>query len=74
MRALEAGESYAQVGRRLQLSPKLLERWRAEWRAKGETALPGSGRGRPQALASDQQARAELGRKVGQLSSYMQND
>jgi transposase-like protein len=72
IRALDAGETHAQVARRLQLSPKLLERWRSEWRAKGEAAFPGCGRRRPQVLASEQQRQAELERKVGQLT--MENE
>jgi len=72
IRALDAGETHAQVARRLQLSPKLLERWRAEWRAQGEAAFPGTGRRRPQVLANEQQRRAELERKVGQLT--MENE
>ena len=34
-RALDAGSSAAEIARKYQLSPKLLERWRGEWRAKG---------------------------------------
>ena len=45
MRALDAGSTTAEVARKYQLSPKLLERWRGEWRAKGEAAFPGIGRG-----------------------------
>jgi len=44
MRAMDSGESGGRVARRLQLSPKLIERWRAEWRARGEASFPGSGR------------------------------
>lgn len=40
MRAMDAGESGVQVARRMEVSPKLLERWRAEWRARGEQAFP----------------------------------
>jgi len=36
MRALDAGSSTSEIARKYQLSPKLLERWRGEWRAKGE--------------------------------------
>jgi len=32
MRAMDAGESGGRVARRLEISPKLIERWRAEWR------------------------------------------
>ena len=44
MRQLDAGASAGEVARKYQLSPKLLERWRSEWRAKGEAAFPGIGR------------------------------
>jgi transposase-like protein len=67
MRALDAGETVPQVARRLQLSPKIRERWRAEWRAKGEAAFPGSGR--RQALVLDSlQTVAELERKIDQFT------
>ena len=39
MRALDAGSATGEIARNYQLSPKLLERWRAEWRAKGELAF-----------------------------------
>ena len=44
MRALDAGSTTSEIARKYQLSPKLLERWRGEWRAKGELAFPGTGR------------------------------
>jgi transposase-like protein len=44
MRALDAGSATGEIARKYQLSPKLLERWRGEWRARGELAFPGSGR------------------------------
>ena len=55
------------------MSPHLLERWRGEWRAKGELAFPGIGR-RGAALPAVDDARriAELERKIGQLT--MEND
>ena len=40
MRELDAGGTTGEVARKYQLSPKLLERWRGEWRAKGEAAFP----------------------------------
>ena len=46
MRALDAGSATGEIARKYQLSPKLLERWRGEWRAKGEPAFPGVGRQR----------------------------
>ena len=39
MRALDAGSTTGEIARKYQLSPKLLERWRGEWRAKGELAF-----------------------------------
>ena len=44
MRALDAGSTTGEIARKYQLSPHLLERWRGEWRAKGELAFPGIGR------------------------------
>jgi transposase-like protein len=38
MRALDAGARTGEIARKYQLSPQLLERWRGEWRAKGESA------------------------------------
>ena len=73
MRALDAGATAAEIARKYQLSPKLLERWRGEWRAKGDLAFPGIGR-RGAALPAVDDARriAELERKIGQLT--MDND
>jgi transposase len=64
MRELDAGKSMAHVAREYQLSPKRLEVWKGEWRAKGELAFPGQG-GRPQAK-SDAERMAQLERKIGQ--------
>lgn len=73
MRALDAGATNGEVARKYQLSPHLLERWRSEWRAKGDQAFPGVGR-RSTALPAVDDARriAELERKIGQLT--MEND
>ena len=73
MRALDAGSTTGEVARKYQLSPKLLERWRGEWRAKGEAAFPGIGH-RLAGVAAVEDARriAELERKIGQLT--MEND
>jgi transposase-like protein len=73
MRALDAGSRHAEVARKYQVSPHLLERWRGEWRAKGDLAFPGIGR-RGVSLPTVEDARriAELERKIGQLT--MEND
>jgi transposase-like protein len=69
MRALDAGSSTAEIARKYQLSPKLLERWRGEWRAKGELAFPGVGRRGIDTPGLDDARRiAELERKIGQLT------
>jgi len=39
MRALDAGATNGEIARKYQVSPHLLERWRGEWRAKGELAF-----------------------------------
>ena len=44
VRALDAGASSGELARKYPLSPKLLERWRSEWRARGESAFPDIGR------------------------------
>ena len=73
MRALDAGSSVGEIARKYQLSPKLLERWRGEWRAKGETAFPGIGRRYASLPALDDGRRiAEWERKIGQVT--MEND
>jgi transposase len=73
MRALDAGSSTTEIARKYQLSPKLLERWRGEWRAKGELAFPGIGRRGVDTPGLDDARRiAELERKIGQLT--MEND
>ena len=73
MRALDSGSTTGEVARKFQLSPKLLERWRGEWRAKGEAAFPGIGRrGTELPAVEDARRIAELERKIGQLT--MEND
>ena len=73
MRALDAGSTTAEIARKYQLSPKLLERWRGEWRAQGELAFPGIGKRRVHEPALEDARRiAELERKIGQLT--MEND
>ena len=73
MRAQDAGSATGEIARKYQLSPKLLERWRGEWRAKGELAFPGIGRrGADLPTLDDARRIAELERKIGQLT--MEND
>lgn len=72
MRALDAGSTTGEIARKYQLSPKLLERWRGEWRAKGESAFPGIGRRANPPALDDARRVAELERKIGQLT--MEND
>lgn len=64
MRELDSGRSMAEVARQYQLSPKRLETWKGEWRAKGELAFAGTVT-RPQAKV-DAERIAELERKIGQ--------
>jgi len=73
MRALDAGGLTGEIARKYQLSPKLLERWRGEWRARGEAAFPGIGhRGGDLPALDDARRIADLERKIGQLT--MEND
>jgi transposase len=72
MREVDNGRTLAEVARQLELSPHLLDRWRSEWRAKGELAFPGLGRGNTPSAFNDVQRIAELERKIGQLT--MEND
>src|ERR1022692_499945 len=73
MRALDAGSTTGEIARKYQLSPKLLERWRGERRARGELAFPDSGRrGADWPVLDDARRVAELERKIGQLT--MEND
>ncbi len=72
--AMRALDGYTrEIARKYQVSPHLLERWRGEWRAKGDLAFPGIGR-RGVCLPAVDDARriAELERKIGQLT--MEND
>ena len=70
MRAWDAGSATGgEIARKYQLSPKLLERWRGEWRAKGEAAFTGNGRhGADFPAVEDARRIAELERKIGQLT------
>ena len=60
MRALDAGAARGELARKYQLSPKLLERWRSEWRAQGEMAFPGIGR-RKLEVATDEGRHVDCG-------------
>ena len=73
MRAVDAGSTVAETARKYQVSPHLLDRWRGEWRAKGDLAFPGLGRrGANQPVVDDARRIGELERKIGQLT--MEND
>jgi transposase-like protein len=73
MRALDGGATNGEIARKYQVSPKLLERWRGEWRARGDLAFPGIGRRTVSLPAVDDVRRVgELERKIGQLT--MEND
>ncbi len=64
MQEIESGKGIAAVARMMQVSPKRLETWKGEWRAKGELAFPGNG-SRPQSKLDAEQI-AQLERKIGQ--------
>jgi transposase len=72
MREIDSGRTIAEVARQLELSPHLLDRWRGEWRARGELAFPGIGRRAVSTGFTELQRMAELERKIGQLT--MEND
>jgi transposase-like protein len=40
MREIDSGKGMAEVARMYQLSPRRLETWKGEWRAKGDLAFP----------------------------------
>jgi transposase-like protein len=64
MREFDSGRSMVEVARIYQLSPKRLETWRGEWRAKGDLAFPGQGACPHVKL--DAERIPELERKIGQ--------
>jgi transposase len=72
MREIDHGRTIGEVARQLELSPKLLERWRGEWAAQGELAFPGIGRRSVPTGVGEPKRIAELERKIGQLT--MEND
>jgi transposase len=73
MRALDTGSTTGEIARKYQVSPHLLQRWRGEWRAKGDLAFPGIGRpGAALPAVDDARRIAELERKNRQLT--MEND
>ena len=72
MQEIDAGRTVTGVARHLELSPKLLERWRGEWLARGEMAFPGIGRRAITPALTELQRIGELERKIGQLT--MEND
>src|SRR5918911_5436012 len=72
MREIDSGRTIGEVARQLELSPKALERWRGEWKARGELAFPGIGRRPVPGGLTELQRIAELERKIGQLT--MEND
>jgi len=72
MREIDSGRTIGEVARQLELSPHLLDRWRGEWRARGDLAFPGIGRPAVPAAFTELQRIAELERKIGQLT--MEND
>ena len=72
MRALDAGATNAEIARKYQVSPRLLERWRGEWRAKGDLAFPGIGRrGASLPTVDDARRIGERERKIGSPSWRM---
>jgi transposase len=72
MREIDHGRRVSEVARQLELSPKLLERWRGEGAARGDLAFPGVGRSSVPHGLTELQRIAELERKIGQLT--MEND
>src|SRR2546427_10177959 len=67
MQEIDSGRTIGEVARQLELSPHLLDRWRGEWRSRGELAFPGIGRSRISPAFAELQRRDDLVRKVAQL-------
>lgn len=47
MREVDVGRRIVELARQHQISPQLIEKWCALWRAQGEAAFPGRGRRTP---------------------------
>src|SRR5260370_7919516 len=73
MREIDSGRRIGEVARHLEVSPKLLERWRGEWQARGELAFPGIGRRGLSPALTELQRIAELERKIAHLSFKTRN-
>src|SRR5262249_12385515 len=68
MRALDTGSTIAEIARKYQLSPKLLERWRGEWRGQGGFAVSRiGGPGGSLSAGGDAPRTRRAGRRIGQL-------
>ena len=61
---IDSGKGMAEVARMYQLSPKRLETWSSEWRAKGELEFPAKG-AQPQTKL-DAERILELKPRIGQ--------
>src|SRR3546814_12645610 len=72
MREIDAGRRIVEVARQYQISPHMVEKWCALWRAQGEGAFLGRGRRTAGEAATEQLRIAELERKIGKLT--MEND
>ena len=63
MREIDNGRRIGEVLHQLELSPKLLERWRGEWRARGGAGLPRQWASGPipglHAMAAERRTRAQ---------------
>jgi transposase len=73
MREIDTGRTIAEVARQLQLSPTLLQRWRSEWMALGESAFPGGGRRQmpPTTAMTELRRIAELERQIYELKKNL---
>lgn len=62
MRDIDAGRRIVEVARQYQISPHMVEKWCALWRAQGDGAFPGRGRRAPGEPATEQLRIADLER------------